>query len=420
MKFIHVADVHLDSPLRGLEDYEGAPMAALRGATRRALERLVDLALEEAVTAVLIAGDLYDGDWKDYNTGLFFTHQMERLRAADIPVFIVSGNHDAASQITRWLRLPANVYRFATHAPETQVREDLGFAVHGQGFATRAVTEDLTRDYPRPCSGLFNIGLLHTALDGRPGHDPYAPCSRDGLRALGYDYWALGHVHRHEIVDQSPWIVFPGNLQGRNARETGPKGCCLIEVEEGRVQQVEFRALDVVRWFNWEVDLSAAETLEEVYTRIEQRLSTLPKDAAERLAVVRLRLTGTCVAHPRLSAFQDQVLNECRALTNAIGGEAVWLEKILIETSAESAMTERLAHDETFDSLLGVIRHLELDSQRLESLGAEFSALASKLPPEIRNGTEPCDPRSPEFVRQRLVEARDWLLAQLLDPGDPR
>ncbi|BCU08106.1 metallophosphoesterase family protein [Allochromatium tepidum] len=419
MKFIHAADIHLDSPLRGLERYEGAPVEALRGATRRALESLVDLALDEAVTAVLLAGDLYDGDWKDYNTGLFFARQMERLRAADIPVFAVTGNHDAVSQITRRLRLPANVHLFATRAPETQVREDLGFAVHGQGFASRAVSEDLTRAYPAPCSGLFNIGLLHTSLDGRPDHDTYAPCSRDGLRTLGYDYWALGHVHRHEIVDESPWIVFPGNLQGRHARETGPKGCCLVEVEDERVQRVELRALDVARWFDCRVDLSAVASLEEVYARAEQRLSAALESADGRLAAVRLRFAGVCAVHSRLQAVQDHVINDCRALANALGGEAMWLEKVLIETRREPSAAERLIRDEAFGSLLSVIRDLELDDERLERLSAEFSDLAAKLPPEIRRGDEPCDPGSPAFLRHSLAEAQELLLARLLDPGEP-
>lgn len=412
VKFIHAADVHLDSPLRGLERYEGAPTEALRGATRQAFERLVDLALDERVDAMLLAGDLYDGDWKDYNTGLFFARQMARLRAADIPVFLIAGNHDAASQITRVLQLPENVHLFSTRAPETRVREDLGLAVHGQGFATRAVSDDLSRAYPRPCSGLFNIGLLHTSLDGRPGHEVYAPCSRDGLRALGYDYWALGHVHRHEIVDETPWIVFPGNLQGRHARETGAKGCCLVEVEDGRVRQVDQRPLDVARWFDCAVDLSEAATLEEVYARAGPPLSAALDAADGRLAAVRLRFSGVCAVHPRLRAVQDQVINECRVLANAVGGEAMWVEKVLIETRREPSAAERTARDEAFDSLLSTIRDLELDAERLS---AEFSDLAAKLPHEIRSGDEPCDPGSPEFLRQSLVEAQELLLARLLD-----
>ena len=224
MKFIHAADIHLDSALRGLERYEGAPVDEIRNATRRAFDNLIELAITEAVDFVLLAGDLYDGDWKDYNTGLYFVERMGRLREAGIRVYMVAGNHDAASQITKHLRVPDNVRLFATRSPERVVLDDLAVAIHGQGFANRAVTDDLSQAYAQGDPQLFNIGLLHTCLDGKPGHEPYAPCSIDGLRSKGYQYWALGHVHAREVVCRDPWIIFPGNIQGRHIRETGDVG----------------------------------------------------------------------------------------------------------------------------------------------------------------------------------------------------
>src|SRR5262245_49868226 len=166
-KFIHAADIHLDSPLRGLEHYDGAPVAHIRGATRQALVNLVELALAEQVAFVLIAGDLYDGEWRDYNTGLFFAAQMSKLREVDIQVGIIAGNHDAASHMTRYLRLPDNVTMFAVHHPQTVYLKAWDVALHGQGFAKRAVTVDLSTAYPQPDPSLFNIGLLHTSLNGR-------------------------------------------------------------------------------------------------------------------------------------------------------------------------------------------------------------------------------------------------------------
>ena len=148
IKFIHASDIHLDSPLRGLSRYEGAPEEEIRQATRRALENLVVLAQEAEVNFVLFVGDLYDGNWKDHNTGLFFAKQMSELRKADIKVFIVSGNHDAQSVITKSLKLPENVFQFSTKHPETQHLDDIGVAIHGQGFPTKAVTSDLSSHYP--------------------------------------------------------------------------------------------------------------------------------------------------------------------------------------------------------------------------------------------------------------------------------
>jgi DNA repair protein SbcD/Mre11 len=247
MKFVHAADLHIDSPLCGLERYEGAPVERIRGATPRALENLVELCLAEDAAFLLLAGDIFDGDWRDYGTGLFFVAQLARLRQAGIAVYLIRGNHDAASQVTKYLPLPEMVHEFGWRHAETRVLEAHGVAIHGQSFATRAVTDDLTGAYPEPVRGLFNIGLLHTCADGRAGHEPYAPCSVDGLSAKGYDYWALGHAHAREVLSRDPWIVFPGNLQGRHAREIGPKGATVVTVRDGRMADVEARALDVVR-----------------------------------------------------------------------------------------------------------------------------------------------------------------------------
>jgi len=221
-RFLHAADIHLDSPLHKLDYYEGAPIDELRQATRRALDNLVQTAIRENVSFVLISGDLYDGDWKDYNTGLYFVSQTSKLRDAGIPVYIVAGNHDAAGKISRALRFPESVHLFPSQKPATLRINNIEVAIHGQSFASPAVKKDLSAKYPPPLPGFFNIGMLHTCATGREGHEPYAPCTLDGLRSKGYDYWALGHVHQHEVLMDDPLIVFPGNIQGRHVRETGP------------------------------------------------------------------------------------------------------------------------------------------------------------------------------------------------------
>jgi len=227
-RFIHTADIHLDSPLKGLEAHEDAPVDEIRGATRRTLDNLIDLAIEEEVNFVLIAGDLYDGDWKDYNTGLFFVRQMSRLGKAGIKAFIISGNHDAANQITKTMPLPDNVTLFSHKKPQSVKLDDIGVIIHGQSYALRAVIDNLALQYPQYDSNYFNIGLLHTSLTGREGHEDYAPCTLDELKSKGYEYWALGHVHKREIVSKDPWIIFPGNIQGRHIKEAGAKGATLV------------------------------------------------------------------------------------------------------------------------------------------------------------------------------------------------
>ena len=224
VKFLHAADLHLDSRLDGLQRYEGAPVERIRSACRRALENLVELAIGEEVAFVLLAGDIYDGDWSDYNTGLYFVRQMVRLNDAGIRIFMISGNHDAANRMTRALRLPPNVTMLGTEKPESHRLEDLGVAIHGQGFATGAVTEDLSKNYPPALGGYFNIGLLHTCIEGAEGHDRYAPCTLGGLKNKGYDYWALGHIHKGSVLCKNPTLFIPGTSREGTSAKPAPRG----------------------------------------------------------------------------------------------------------------------------------------------------------------------------------------------------
>jgi DNA repair protein SbcD/Mre11 len=413
VKFLHAADIHLDSPLRGLERYEGAPVAEIRGATRRAFERLVDLAIEEEVAFVLLAGDLYDGDWKDYNTGLFFVSQMNRLREAEIRAFVIAGNHDAASQITRVLRPPDNVKVFSTKRPETVVLEDLGAALHGQGFASAAVTDDLAAGYPAAVPHLFNIGLLHTSLDGREGHASYSPCSVDGLRSRGYHYWALGHVHVREVVARDPWIVFPGNLQGRHARETGGKGATLVTVEGREVVRAEHRDLDVFRWTVCPVSLAGVTGGGEAIDRVQQALEAALDAADSRPLATRIRLEGACPIHDELAADPERWIAEIRGLASGFGEGLLWIEKVQMRTRRAGDLGA-LERDDALGGLLCTLRALETDEAGLAALAGSFADLERKLPPELFLETEAGRPTDPERLRACLDEARDLLLARLL------
>jgi exonuclease SbcD len=413
LKFVHAADVHLDSPLRGLERYEGAPVAEIRTATRRAFENLVGLAIDEEAAFVLLAGDLYDGDWKDYSTGLFFSAQMARLEAAGIRVFVVAGNHDAASQITKVLRPPGNVKVFSTRRPETATLPDLGVAIHGQGFSHAAVTDDLSASYPPALPHLFNIGLLHTSLDGRPEHAPYAPCSADGLRSRGYQYWALGHVHTREVVSDDPWIVFPGNLQGRYARETGAKGATLVTVgDHGAV--LEHRDLDVFRWAASTADLDGAAAGVEVLERVRAALAVELARAGGLPLAVRLRLAGACPMHTALAGDADHWRQEIRSLANGFGEGALWIEKVLVETRPPSDRTAAFEREDALGGLLRTVRDLTAGDTELAELAALFAELRGKLPVELFADGETLDPADPERLRGVLPAVKDLLLSRLL------
>lgn len=391
MKWLHAADLHLDSPLRGLDRYEGAPVERFRKATRRALEHLVDLCLDEEVDLVLLAGDLFDGDWKDYATGLFFAKQMSRLREGEVQVVWIRGNHDAASRLTKHLGLPKNVRELATRRPETIELPELGVAVHGQGFPKRAVTEDLAARYPEPVPGAWNIGLLHTALGGRQGHAPYAPTSVEVLRQRGYDYWALGHVHAREVVAADPWIVFPGNLQGRHLRETGPKGATVIEVEQDRIASVDHRVLDAVRWERVEVDLGDAASADDAVDLARDALEVAQEAADDRPLAVRLVLTGATRAHRPLQRDRERTEETLRALATDLPGEELWLADMAFETDALGASVSPGAGAATLGAVPAALERLDRslaelarDPAGLEELARELEEVRKKLPPDLR------------------------------------
>lgn len=417
MKFVHAADLHIDSPMRGLDRYEGAPALRLRGATRRALENLVSLCIEEGASFLLLAGDVFDGSWKDFSTGLFFVEQMTRLRQSNIPVVIVRGNHDAASAISKNLPLPSNVHELSSKKAETFELVDAGVCVHGQSFPQRATTDDLAARYPDAVSGAFNIGMLHTCLDGREGHESYAPTSLDTMRGKGYDYWALGHVHAREVLSQQPWIVFPGNLQGRHARETGEKGASLVTVEDGVVTGVEARALDVVRWEQVVVDATEATDALEVVDRARDALERCAEGCMDRLLAARVAICGTSRANSSIRRDVSHFVAQLRAAALDGLGDAVWIEKVLIESRSTIDLARVREEVGAVGHLARRFHAIKGDPDELASLAACFADLEKKLPAELREGVSAVSLTDLESMRRLVEDVEQSLLPRLLE-GD--
>ncbi|MGB3411618.1 MAG: DNA repair exonuclease [Microthrixaceae bacterium] len=415
MKFIHAADLHIDSPMRGLSRYEGAPEAALRGASRRAFDNLVRTAIDEEVDLVVLAGDVFDGDWVDFNTGLYFTRRLGELTAEGIKVVTLAGNHDAASKLTRELRLPDGAFKFDHDSAQTIQPEelDLEVAVHGQSYATRDVTTNLAAGYPEPVTGVFNIGVLHTALNGREGHGYYAPCSEDDLRALGYDYWALGHVHTREIVSEDPWIVFPGNIQGRNIRETGAKGFTVVTVTDGQVTDIGHREADTARWFNRRVDATDAESIEDVADLVRSHLESIADEADGRLAAVRVSISGQCSIHDSLAIQHEPLEASIRSFANEL--RDVWVEKVVLDTKRAVDRATLIERHDGMGELFATIDSLRGSPDQLVARFSDsFTKLRSKLPRETRTG-DGVDPLDPDVLTRALGAAESHILAVLAD-----
>lgn len=419
-KFLHAADIHLDSPMHKLEDYEGAPVSGLRGATRRAFENLVELAITEEVAFVLIAGDLYDGDWKDYNTGLHFVSQMRKLREADIPVCLIAGNHDAASRITKTLRLPEGVHLFPPDKPDTLRLEKPDVAIHGQSFASPSVKRDLSAKYPSPIKGCFNIGLLHTCATGREDHEPYAPCKIEELQTKGYDYWALGHVHQQEVLLEDPLVIFPGNTQGRHVRETGPKGCMLVEVDNRGRAKARFRTLDVARWFVVEVDASASGTGWDVLDLVMDRLERLQEENQALPLVVRIRIKGESRAHEDLAPDIEKWTGEIRSAALEVSGGRFCIEKVMVSTKTPVDTQSLKTAGGAVSELLHYIDELRADPQGLKMLGEVLEDLERKLPRELKGREGTVALNDPQWLAGILEQVRPMLLRRLIKQEEAR
>lgn len=388
-RFLHAADIHVDSPLKGLAGQEGRAVGRVRTATREALNQLVDLAIKEKVDFMVIAGDLYDGDWRDYNTGLFFIRQMGRLREVQIPVYLIHGNHDAASQITRQLELPENVHVFDSRKPKTLRLRELNVALHGQSFHQRKVRENLAMGYPDPVSGAFNIGVLHTALGGIDDHGNYAPCSRHDLVNKGYDYWALGHVHRAQLLHEKPHIVFSGNLQGRHIRETGAKGAYLVTVEDGEIIKLEFVPCDVVRWTSLSVSLSDAKNISDITDRVRSALElAVDRKADGRLLACRIVFEGRTDAYSQLVGSEDDVLAAVRACALGLGNDVAWIEKIVNATESVVDPQILAQREDAIGELLRMLGDAGNDDNLLKLMKADIGELMGKLPYELSKTNE--------------------------------
>ncbi len=407
-RFIHAADIHLDSPLLGLEEFEDAPVDQIREATRKAVVRLVDLCLDEKAAFLLIAGDVYDGDWKSMATGRFFAAQMGRLTSAGVPVFMIKGNHDAASQVSKEVRLP-DVHTFDTKRPETVELLDFDVAIHGQSYATREVTDNIALKYPPAVPGKLNIGMLHTsASSGGNLHAPYAPCTVEQLVGKGYDYWALGHVHQREVLYTDPHIIFPGNIQGRHIREPAPegKGVTLVEVQHGSIADVRHIALDTVRWSQIEVDATGLESAEEAIILINRQVLNAVRECPDCLLATRIIVSGECLASLQIQRDPASFDTSVRAYVQD-QSDSIWIEEIQVRTTYPDLST--VAADQ--GALADLLEFVRNSADRLEEPQKRLSSLVSKLELSAPGLVSELDLQQPDLLASLLVEAETLILS---------
>jgi DNA repair protein SbcD/Mre11 len=402
-RFIHAADLHLGSPFQGLSLKDASLAELFIEASRKSFSSLVDEAVSLKVDFFIVAGDVYDGDWKDNKIGLFFNREIARLERAGIPVFLLKGNHDAESVITKTITLPKNVSEFPTNKPGTFKLDHLKVALHGQGFAERSATENLALAYPKPEAGWFNIGVLHTSLTGREPHATYAPCSLEDLRSRGYDYWALGHVHDFEIVSQDPLVVFPGNIQGRSIREQGAKGAVLVMVEDGRVSH-ERLITDSARFAEISIDLAIEDDVPAILHRVEDALDTLVDAMEQRPLALRVRLGGKSRFRREILARAGDFRDEVQAACHRSHAD-IWLEKLELRMEPDDDAAPDGA------GVLGIEGLISMDGfspELVDEASARVAEIAARLPGGLGADELPLG----ADLDTLLAEARELLIAR--------
>lgn len=331
-RFVHTADIHLDSPLRSLA-LRNKDLAELVGdASRQAFSSIIDLCLSESVDALVIAGDLYDGDQTSMKTARFLAAQMARLTEANIRVYKIRGNHDALSRISKQLVFPELVTIFGGRAQSVlQTAGGLDVAFHGLSFASPKAPDSLLPKYPAPQDGAVNVGIMHTSLAGAPGHDVYAPCSVAQLHGHGFDYWALGHIHARSVHRGASTVVMPGIPQGRDINEAGEKSVTLVTIRDDRSIEIEERLTSVAQFERLSVDLSGALEWAEAVAQIRAELEQKRGSVRSRHAVIRLELTGATPLSWSLIRDKDLLLAEAEQAAEQIG--ETWIEKLQFDVA---------------------------------------------------------------------------------------
>ena len=222
-------------------------------------------------------------------------------------------------------------------------------------------------------------------------------------------------MHKREIFSQDPWIIFPGNIQGRHIKEIGAKGATLVTVEDDRVTDVEERELDVLRWAIREVDLSECETTDSVYDAVRSAFEQELDKADGKTLAIRLVLTGKCPVHAQLLDRTAQWTEEFRGIATSLGD--VWLEKVKFQTSRKKSLEEIVGEDTPIAGLIESIQKMALDGESLTELVPELATLKAKLPAEIHSSEEPFLETSPEKIAELRIEVQEMLISKLLQHG---
>ncbi|ASM74803.1 MULTISPECIES: metallophosphoesterase family protein [Roseobacteraceae] len=404
IRILHTADCHLDSPLHSLALRDPDLRDRVQTATRTAFARIIDTALAEQVNALLIAGDLFDGAERSAKTAAFLTAQMDRLQAGGIAVFYIKGNHDAENPITGALSLPDNVHVFDGRGGKVQlVGADVW--IHGVSFAGRHAPDSLLGKFPAPVAGAVNIAMLHTSLVGAAGHDPYAPCTVAELAGMGFDYWALGHVHKRQVHSEAPWIVMPGIPQGRDIGEFGAKSASLLTLEAGQISVREV-ATSAITFLHHRIDVSGHDHPDALRGHLRDALADLATDQPTD-AILRLTLSGATPLHWQLLRDRDIWQETLGRMAQDTG--MLWLEKLRFDLRDDHTPADASATD----ALGQMMQDMLAEPGMMAALQDEFDTLLAELPAARRTALAPTQEAAAARAQQLAASGAAQMIARM-------
>lgn len=411
-RFIHCSDLHIDSPFKGLASENPELAKRLRASTSEAFQNIVDIAIKEKVDAVVIAGDIYDGKDKSLQAQFKFREGLKNLSDAGIPSFLAHGNHDPLDSRFATLKWPDLVTVFSGDKVECHSIQRDGKTlakVHGVSYPTREVKENLALQFEQHSGAGFGIGVLHANVGGNLDHDDYAPCSIEDLVSRNMDYWALGHIHAHQILRLSdPAIVYSGNTQARHKNETGIKGCCLVTLRPNAAPEIRFLAVDSVRFVLETLDVSRAQTLDDVIESVQFHVEEISARARGLDALIHLTLTGRTPAHEELR-LKNNIEDLLEQIQSGFLGRipAIWIDLAVATEGTYDVEALKQGNDFIAD-LLALYEEFET--------GAGDDDLRAALKPVFENwpGRKYLEPYSPEDIQSLLREARNLTLDLLV------
>jgi len=419
LSFVHAADLHLDSPFAGISGIDQELGERLAKATFQAYEAVIELCMDEEVDFLLIAGDVYDSADKSLYAQVRFIEGLRKLETAGIQVFICHGNHDPLDGWSARLKWPGNVHIMRGDRAEVvefkKEGETAAFVV-GMSYPTRHIMKNLVKNFPgKEENWPFTIGLLHCSVGSNPEHDPYAPCTLQDLRDLGYDYWALGHIHTPSIVcKEAPVVIYPGNPQGRHPGETGTRGCFFVEVSSEGAISTRFVETDSVRWHIREISIEGLEKEGALVESLQNQLEDIRENSGGRSAICRLVLNGRGPLHRTLreEGFLEDLLHLLRE-DEIRGRQFVWVERIEDETLFPVERELLLKREDFVGDLVKIVEGLKTDGKALDEFQEALSTLLNS-----RHGRKLIDRVDEEEMNALIQRAENILLDALLTEED--